>query len=189
MSDTCTATRKSFTDDECLRCDCIWEGDKEMLQVKPRLDLATYWKATCWCWELRWSFWLRMETSEAVGNERHWIRANSVSILGPIHPPLPSFFIFSAPSSAIHTRPPFSLHQPGHRCHGNCGRAPPSPSAPQSLCKCYLGLTVTACKIILQARGQVIKLNFRPVDQMSTVHERWIKRGGNGGSGGCCGKG
>lgn len=150
-----------------------------MLWVKPRLDLATYWKATCWCWELRWGLWLRMEMSAAAGNERRWIRANSVSILGPIHPHYsPSSFSqhHHPPSSAIHTRPSFSLHQPGHRCHGNCGRAPPSPIAPQSLCKCYLGLTVTACKIILQARGQVIKLNFRPVDQMSTMHERWIKR-------------
>lgn len=132
--------------------------------------------------------------SAAVGNEKRWIRAKSVSILGPIHPHYPpsSFSQHHPPTLLSHTHTPtsiLSLHQPGHRCHGNCGRAPASPIAPQSLCKCYLGLTVTACKIILQARGQVIKLNFRPVDQMSALHERWIKREEMVAAGGGCKKG
>lgn len=163
-----------------------------MLQVKPRLGLATYWKATCWCWELRWGFWLRMEMSAAVGNERRWIRANSLSILGPIHPHYPPSSFSQhhhPPSSAIHT--PTSILSPPAWPSFPWQLRPsaPSPIAPQSLCKCYLGLIVTACKIILQARGQVIKLNFRPVDQMSTMHERWIKREEMLAVGGSCQKG
>ncbi len=53
-------------------------------------------------------------------------------------------------------------------------RLPQQPVRPylslRSLCKLELCLTITGSKIILHAQGQVIKLNFRPVDQINSAN-------------------
>ncbi len=102
----------------------------------------------------------------------------------PILPsPDPTFFIFSETHPQV---PPSSSPPQGPDLHSlstrltvamaTAAEQAPSPIARRSLCKWYPSLTVTACKIILHAHRQVIKLNFRPVDRMSTAHEWSIKR-------------
>lgn len=90
-------------------------------------------------------------------------------------------FLSNPPPSPTSSRPPQGpdLHSLSTRltvAMATVAEQAPSPIARRSLCKWYLSLTVTACKIILRAHRQVIKLNFQPVDRMSTAHEWWIKR-------------
>ncbi len=117
-------------------------------------------------------------------DEQRWIMSRPVrnrGLLCLLQTPPFSFSQQPTPKSPPSSSPPQGpdLHSLSTRltvAMATAAEQAPSPIAHRSLCKWYPSLTVTACKIILHAHRQVIKLNFRPVDRMSTAHEWSIKR-------------